>query len=102
MIGFQRQWRAGLMNRDIFQRGKIKNQYSLHPLRGAQSHPFGAGSQFPSFHYSNPPSAVVLLRRTGCERSELSFGFIKILFSNLRLSAKRFFNGVLLLGVPKS
>jgi len=26
----------------------------------------------PSFQYSNPPSAVALLRRTGCERSELS------------------------------
>ena len=24
--------------------------YSLHPLRGAQSHPFGAGSRFPTFH----------------------------------------------------
>jgi hypothetical protein len=43
------------MDRNIFHQDEIKTQYSLHPLRGAQSHPFGAGSQFPSFHYSIIP-----------------------------------------------
>jgi hypothetical protein len=30
-----------------------KTPYSLHPLRGAQSHPFGAVSSVPSFQHSN-------------------------------------------------
>jgi hypothetical protein len=59
MIGCQGQWRAGLMNHDIFQCDAIKTQYS----------------SIPSFHHSN------------CERSELSSWFCYATFRQRCISS---------------
>ena len=96
MIGFQRQWRAGLMDYDIFQQGGVKAQYSLHPLRGAQSHPFGAGSQFPTFQSTLRSSTAT---EDGL-RSEAELSSIYE-YSTPRLVKNSGKKGILSISIPK-